>query len=232
MKLGTSQGSRGLILVREKGTIVRIMRTTMRSPVERLFPKARRRILAELLTDPGRRYYLREVAQRTGCPVSAAQRELSGLTAAGVLTRTREGNRTYFQANRACPFHAELRGLMLKTLGLADVLRSALAPLADRIRVAFVYGSIASGDPAPESDVDVFVVGRATFADVAAALAATQQKLSREVNPAVYPAAEFRRKAASGHHFVRSVLRGPKVFLIGDENELAGLGAKRLAQEA
>jgi len=208
------------------------MRTKARTDSEWLFPKARREVLGLLMINPDRRWHLREIVRRANCALGTVRRELEGLTAAGILTRSKDGNRVYFQANTACPTYPELRGLMLKTVGLADVLREVLAPLAGGIAVAFVYGSMASGESGPESDVDVLVVGGVKFAEVVAALGSAQGKLGREVNPTVYPPAEFRRKVADGHHFLQRVLEGRKLFLIGGEGELAGLGGKRLAEKA
>ena len=121
---------------------------------------------------------------------------------------------------------AELKSLLMKTAGLTDVLRTALAPLADHIDVAFVHGSIARGNERQGSDVDMMVVGDALFADVVAAIGPAQEQLQREVNPTVYPPAEFQMKLAAGHHFLKRVMAGNKVFLIGDER-----GLERLAEE-
>src|SRR5205807_9201083 len=126
----------------------------------------------------------------------------------------------FYQANRQCPLFPELQGLLVKTVGVADVLRAALAGLADRIQVAFLYGSMVKGSARSGSDVDVLVVGEVTFAELVRALGAAQERLGREVNPSVYPPNEFCRKLAQQHHFLTSVLREPKVFLVGDEHEL------------
>jgi predicted nucleotidyltransferase len=112
---------------------------------------------------------------------------------------------------------------MVKTAGLADILTQALEPLADDVRVAFVYGSLASGKESARSDVDVMVIGKASFGDVVKALRPAEARLSREVNPTVYPPAEFKAKLAAKHHFLTSVLNEPKVFLVGDEHDLEGL---------
>ncbi len=104
-----------------------------------------------------------------------------------------------------------------------------MAPLADQIEVAFVFGSFAQGKERQDSDVDVLVVGKATSADVTAAIGPAQEQLQREVNPSVYPPEEFRAKLAVGHHFLKNVMAGGKVFLIGDEDGLERLAAKRLA---
>ena len=128
-----------------------------------------------------------------------------------------------------CPVYPELAGLMRKTSGLGDVLRAALAGLEGRIQVAFVYGSQAKHEAGPDSDVDLMVIGEVGFAEVVSALAQAQDTLGREINPTVYSAGEFRGKAASGHPFVRSVLKDPKIFLIGDADELGKLATERVA---
>jgi predicted nucleotidyltransferase len=196
------------------------MRTKARAVSEWLLPKARREVLGLLLVNPERRWHLREIVRRTNCALGTVRRELEGLTSTGILIRSKDGNRVYFQANTALPTYPELRGLMVKTTGLADVLREALRPLASRITAAFVYGSMASGESGPQSDVDVMVVGRARFGDVVSALRPAEEKLNREINPTIYPSGEFRRKLASGHDFLRHVVEGPKVFLFGGEGEL------------
>jgi len=117
-------------------------------------------------------------------------------------------------------------------VGVADVLREMLAPLAERIRVAFVYGSIASGEERAGSDVDLMVVGEAKFGDVVSALAPAQQALRREVNPNVYPTLEFRKKTAAGEPFLKRVLAGRRIFVLGGEDDLGESRADRKAQGA
>jgi predicted nucleotidyltransferase len=199
------------------------MGTKQKQVADWLFPKARRKVLALLLMDRGRRWHLRQIVRRTGCGIGSVRRELAGLTAAGILTRTRDGNRTCYQADTNCPVHMELAGIIRKTCGLADVLRDALRGLGPRVRVAFIYGSQARADAASGSDVDLMVIGEAGFGEVVNALADAQDTLAREINPTVYSAAEFRDKVAAGHHFLRTVLNEPRIFLIGDADELAGL---------
>jgi predicted nucleotidyltransferase len=149
-----------------------------------------------------------------------------------VLVRKPVGNQVHFQANPTCPIYDELRGILKKTVGVADVLREALAPLADRIAVAFVYGSVASGEERAGSDLDVLIIGEARFAEVVAALDPAQELLRREVNPNLYSALEFRKKLAAGEPFLRRVLAGDKILIIGGEDELGKLAAHRKAQGA
>ena len=87
----------------------------------------------------------REIARLTSTMPGTLSRELALLTGAGLLSRTRTGNQVSYQANTSSPIFGELASIARKTFGLADVLKDALAPLADRIESAFVFGSAASG---------------------------------------------------------------------------------------
>jgi predicted nucleotidyltransferase len=202
------------------------------NPAALLFGRTRGRVLGLLLGHADEAYYLRQIARLTGAGPGAVQRELGQLTAAGLLQRTVRGRQVYFQANRGAPVFSELRSIFAKTTGLADILRQALAPVMDRGAVAFVFGSAARGELRAGSDIDLLVVGDVDFATVVAALAPAQERLGRDVNPSVYPPAEFRDKIAQRHHFLTSVLREPRLFVIGGDDELVGLGAKRLGSAA
>lgn len=190
-----------------------------------LFGKTRRALLALFFGLPDRSFYLREVVRTIGLGQGTVQRELGRLTAVGLLIRRRQGNQIYYQANSDSPIFGELKSLVVKTVGLTDVLRKALTRLADRINVAFVHGSLARGEGKADSDVDVIVVGDVSFGEVATALHTAQEALHREVNPVVYSATEFRKKLRAGHHFLTAILDTQRIFLVGGEHELAGLGA-------
>jgi len=205
------------------------MRTKPAGSGEVLFGAARRKILALLFGHSDQAYHLRQVVRETGLSPGGVHRELGQLAEAGIVTRSRQGRQVYFQANPACPIFAELKSLLVKTVGVADVLREALQPLAGRIRVAFVYGSFARGEERRSSDVDVMIVGDVSSAEVSDALGPPQRTLGREVNPVVYQEAEFRAKVAESRLFVKTVLREPKVFLLGDEHELERVASKSLA---
>ena len=195
-----------------------------------LFGVYRRDALALLLLHPEAALHVREIARVTGKAPGTLLRELDRLTEAGILLRKSVGNQVQFQANGACPIYEELRSILKKTAGVADVLRAALEPLTARIRAAFVYGSIARGDERAGSDLDVMVVGDADFADVVLALAPAGEALRREVNPNVYPPAEFAAKLAAAEPFLERVMADRKIFLIGAEDDLGQLAAHRKAQ--
>lgn len=192
---------------------------------EILFGKTRRALLSALYGHADEMFYLRQLARVSGSGMGAVQRELKALTEAGIVNRIEKGRQTYYQANPQCAVFAELKTLIMKTVGMGDVLRLALSHLAERIQSAFIYGSVARGVENKGSDVDVLIVGDVTFAEVVEALSPVQLTLNREINPTVYPVAEFRAKQKAGHHFIKSVLEGNKLFLIGDENDLAKMAS-------
>ena len=192
--------------------------------------KLRARILGWLFTHPDERYFGRQLESLLGEDSTNISRELARLAAMGVLTCQAEGRQKYYQANAACPVFSELRGLAAKTFGLAEALQECLRPLRRKVAAAFVYGSHAGGKAHAASDVDLMVIGKATFGEVVAALEPAQDRLGREVNPTVYPEAELRAKLAKKHHFLRAVMDGPKIFLVGDERVLKGLAEKRLVR--
>ena len=138
--------------------------------------------------------------------------------------RIRSGDLRQYRANRQCPLFDELKSIAIKTTGVAGVLREAFAGLAG-VEAAFIYGSIARGEAGAESDVDIMVIGSASFADVIAALEGARERLGRDINPRVYEVEEFHRKAAEGGGFLTDVLGGPKVFLVGDAAALERLRA-------
>lgn len=199
-------------------------------PAALFFGAYRRKVLGLLLLHPGEHFHLREIARATRTQPGTVRRELSLLARAGVIQRDVQGNQIRFGANETYPIYEELRSILKKTSGLSDQLRIALAPLTDRIAIAFVYGSIANGQERPTSDIDLLIVGTARFEDVIRALHPYQEELRREINPHVYSAAEFKRKAGEEHSFVARILTSPKLFVIGSDHELGKLDEDRKAQ--
>jgi predicted nucleotidyltransferase/DNA-binding HxlR family transcriptional regulator len=201
----------------------------MPSIAHHLLGQTRSAVLSTLLLHPEASLHVRELARLTGTSAGSLHRELRALSELGLLLRHEVGRQVHYRANPDSPVFAELAGLLRKTAGVADVLRDALAPLADKVTFAFVYGSIAAGTQRPGSDVDLMVLGRASFADLARALASAQAALRREVNPTVTTPREFKQKLIAGDGFARSVLKGPKLWLMGDESDFAELAAHRKA---
>jgi len=184
-----------------------------------LFGKAKRAILSRLLGNPDRRFYVRELARAAGLTPSTLTRDLSGLARAGVIKRSEEGRQVYYQANSSSPVFSELRGLVAKTFGIADVLRKTLEPVANRVQVAAIYGSVAKGEHGPGSDVDLLIVGDVTSSEIADDLLSAEESIGRSIGPTIYPPPEFRVQAKVSP-FLKAILQQPMIFLIGDKSEL------------
>jgi predicted nucleotidyltransferase len=174
-------------------------------PLDALLGSTRQRVLSQTHLQSGRWWYLHELARSLDLRPSSIQRELALLVAAGILTRRENGNRVYFKADTSCPIFPDIQNLLIKTVGLVDVLEDALKPLRSAIRMAFVYGSIASSLERSASDVDLMIIGSVRLADVAPILRKLEPRLGRSVNPTVYAPPEFAKKVKAGHNFLKNV---------------------------
>jgi DNA-binding transcriptional ArsR family regulator len=188
--------------------------------LDALLPKTRQEILAATLVQPEKAWYVSELARRMGVPSSSLQRELHDLSEVGILKIHRQGRMVYYQANTESPVFPDLRGLLLKTAGLVDVLAQAIKPLAGKLWAAFVYGSIAAGSEKSDSDIDLMLVGNVSPAELALPLRHAREMLGREINPTVYTPAEFDKKRAAQDPFLKQVLDKPRLVVLGNNNEL------------
>jgi len=189
--------------------------------LEALFTsQARIEILKLLFLISSNRHYLREIAALTNQPVRAVQRELARLEAAGLIQSWTEGNRKYFQADRELSVFPDIRSLLIKTAGMKELVKQHLLEAADSIQIAFLFGSYASGDETPSSDIDLMVIGDITGRSLAKVLAPVRDILGREINPVIMNLEEAQQKFLDRDPFIQSVLREPKIFLIGDKDEL------------
>ena len=197
-------------------------KTASPSLADALFAKVQQRVLGVLFGNPRRSFYANEVIGLARSGTGAVQRELARLEASGLVTVTRVGKQKHYQANARSPVFEELRALVLKTSGLADVLRAALAPVSEGIRAAFVYGSVVKGEDTAGSDIDLMVVSdRLTYADLFASLEEASTRLGRKVAPSIYSRQELSKRVEQDNAFVTRVLGQPKRWLNGDENDLA-----------
>lgn len=196
-------------------------------PIDALFPKVRRDILAATYGQPDRWWYLSVLAQQFNTTPSSLQRELQSMVSSGILRRKRDGRRTYFQAESASPIFSELRGIIVKTLGVEGALKEVMAKFGDRIACAFLYGSVARRQEHALSDVDLMIIGSVGLSELSPSLRMLEKKFGREINVKCYSPVEFREKVEAENHFVTSVLKGEKTFLKGDKDELESLAGKR-----
>ncbi|HEV2987547.1 MAG TPA: nucleotidyltransferase domain-containing protein [Candidatus Angelobacter sp.] len=195
-----------------------------------LFGQIRGGVLALLYGRTDQSFYVRQIARHLGASVGAVQRELEKLAQIGLIMRRASGNQVFYQVNEHSPVFSDMRSLVNKTVGVFNVLRAALEPLAGRIIIAFVYGSVAREEETAQSDIDLMIVGDVELDAVLSHLSGLEVTLGRPANPTVYSAKEFQQKIASGNHFVNAILKGKKVFLIGSEHELRKVGGIRLAK--
>lgn len=187
-----------------------------------LFPEYRRRILGLLLLRPDEALHGREIARRTGLPAGTITRELGKLAEVGLLDRQKRGNQQVYSAATSSPIFSELASILRKTSGLADVLVQALAPASHKLRVAFVFGSVAQGRETAGSDVDVMLIGNLGFREAVELLHPTQAVLGRDINPKTFSVEEFAAKARV-EPFLVDVLAKPKLFLIGNAHDVEEL---------
>lgn len=185
-----------------------------------LFKDYRRRVLGLLLLHPQKAYHVREIARLTGTVAGTLHKELSRLAEVSILIKQTSGNQVLYSANQNCPIFPELASILRKTSGVVDVLSDALTELSDEIQVALVFGSMAKGTETAESDLDLLVVGDISFAKVVEALYSAQEIIQREINPKVYSQSEWRKLRSSDSTFVTDLLDNPKLFIIGDMDDL------------
>ncbi len=184
-----------------------------------LFPQVRAEVLRLLFADPGKELHLRELSRLSQLALGTLQAEVRKLAAAELIVARRDGNRLYYRANTSHPVFPELQGLALKTTGLRERLVTALVGLAG-VRLAFVFGSQASGTAGAASDVDLLLVGSVGLRALAPRLRPVAEALGREINPHVLAPDTLSAKARSGDAFVTTVLAGPKLWIIGGADEL------------
>jgi predicted nucleotidyltransferase len=189
-----------------------------------IFGQTRGRILTLLYGHPDQTFFIRQISREIDTSIGTVQRELGTLSQIGLIVRSVSGRQVYYKANRNHPVFAEIHSLIAKTVGVFQLLGSALAPFAKRVSLAFVYGSMARQDENAGSDVDLMIVGDVALDEILMQLAPVERVLGRPINPTLYSVNEFKSRLQSGNHFLRSVLSGEKVLLIGDTNELGKVG--------
>lgn len=186
-----------------------------------LFSKVQQRVLALIFGQPERSFYTSEIIRTVQSGTGAVERELSRLQRSGLVSVERIGNQKHYRANHKSPIFTELQSLVIKTVALTEPLRKSLQPCADRIKAAFVYGSVAKGTDTAGSDIDLMVIGDAlNYSELYAALQDAETALGREVSPTFLSAKDWRRKASDKGSFISRVNALPKIFISGSEKDL------------
>jgi predicted nucleotidyltransferase len=195
------------------------MGSSYMSLADSLFPKARQRVLSLLFGSSDRTFYGNEVIKFAACGNGAVQRELARLESSGLIVSKEVGNQTHYQANRSSPIFAEMKSLITKTFGVADLLRRALSGRGAQIEKAFIFGSVASGEDTSVSDLDLMIVSETlSYSDLFSELENAEEQLGRKINPTVYAPSEFAKRIAEGNSFVQRVMERPKIWLIGEKS--------------
>lgn len=216
--MGNSAATKNTRSARRKAGVVRESAPT--SLADALFTTTQQRVLALLFGQPNRSFYASEMIERTGSGSGAVQRELKRLALSGLVTIKSIGNQRHYQANPASPVFEELCGLVKKTVALAEPIRESLAPLADRVSLALLYGSVAKGTDTARSYIDILIVADGiTLEDVYSALDPVEKELGRKISPTLYAPEEFARRKASNNPFLTRVLAGEHLVLIGKEDD-------------
>lgn len=186
-----------------------------------LFSKTQQRVLGLFFGQPDRQFFQQELINLSESGSGAVQRELSTLVESGLVEVTQFGSQKFYRANRAAPIFHELRGIVMKTVGLADPLRAALRPLGKRIAFAFIFGSVAKGTDRAQSDIDLLVVAdNLTLEQLFSRLASAERKLGRKINPTLYTGEDYRRRLQSGNAFLKKVRAGERIVLVGSEDDV------------
>jgi predicted nucleotidyltransferase len=192
------------------------------SLADALFTTTQQRVLALLFGQPSRSFFASELIELTGSGSGAVQRELKRLASSGLVTVTRIGKQKHYQANPNCPVFEELRGLVRKTVAMVEPIRQSLEPLADRIALALIYGSVVKGTDTANSDIDLLVVAnQLTLEEIYSAIAPAEADLDRKISPTLYTPKEFADRKAAGNAFLTRVLAGEHLVLMGSEDAAA-----------
>lgn len=194
------------------------------SLADALFSKVQQRVLALFFSNPERSFYTNEIIRMANSGTGAVLRELEKLSEVGLLIAKRHGNQKLYQVNKNSYLFGELRNIVLKTFGISDIIKEALAAVASRLRVAFIYGSIAKHQDTVNSDIDVMLIGYdLSYTELFPLLEAAQTKLGRQVNPTSYTPDEWAKKCKEGNHFIVEIIKKPKIFIVGNDDELASI---------
>lgn len=189
-----------------------------------LFSRVQQRVFALFFGNPERSYYTNEIIRLTKSGTGAVSRELAKLSSVGLITVKNVGNQKVYAVNKDSNLFSELRDIVLKTFGLAGVINNALDPVTPQIRVAFIYGSVAKHEDKVDSDIDLMIIGDdLSYADLFTQLESANEKLKRQINPTFYTPTEWARKHKDGNNFVTQVMAQPKIFIIGNDDELASI---------
>ena len=186
-----------------------------------LFTKTQQKVLGLLYGKPERSFYTNEIVRSANMGRGTVHRELERMVSAGLLVTSRTGNQQHYQANTECPVYNELLGIVRKSFGIVDLIKTAIKPIDSNIILSFIYGSIAKAQETTGSDIDLFIASNTLeYADVMNILPDSEQMLSRTINPTVYTIRQIRKKLKDKNAFMTRILEQPKLWVKGSEDDI------------
>ncbi len=191
--------------------------------IESLFGSTRKKVMSLFFLNSDKHYYFSEVARATGTRQGAIQRELKSLVSTGVLNAEVRGRQTFYSVNAGNPIYKELRGIVYKTFGVAEILKSALKPMKQKIKIAYIDGLPSYDEETDHKDIDLTIIGKLKFSEFASAVGKAEELLGRTINPTILPIDEFREELKSDDHFLNSAIKTPHTFLVGDQDDIRKL---------
>lgn len=181
--------------------------------------KTRQILLKAFFEAPDEERYTRQLAGKYHISVGTLHRELQKLSASGILKSRKIGNIKLFSLNKQNPIYEEIKNIISKTQGLIKFIKDAISGIKG-IKAAFIYGSFAKGDERQDSDVDLFLVGEIDEDELIIKISSLEKKLFREVNYTRYTRKEYEKEKMKKNSFILEVIKGGKIFIKGNENDL------------
>ena len=185
----------------------------------KLFSSTRAELLGLFFNNPDDKFYLREIARHIGKDAAGIKRELDNLVKIGLLAKEKRGVQKYYFANKSSPIFSEMKGLIFKTTGIQGAMKASLSRLKG-VKTAFIYGSYAKGSEKEDSNINLMVIGQANITELNDMVMGLEEKLKREIDYLVFDEQEYRKRKDSKDPFIREILKGKKIFLVGKEDEL------------
>jgi predicted nucleotidyltransferase/predicted transcriptional regulator with HTH domain len=190
-----------------------------RNVLTKLFSSTRAELLGLFFNNPDDRFYLREIARHIGKDAAGIKRELDNLVKMGLLAREKRGVQKYYFVNKNSPVFSEMKGLIFKTTGAQGAMKASLSRLKG-VKTAFIYGSYAKGSEKEDSNINLMVIGQANITELNDMVMGLEEKLKRDIDYLVFDEQEYRKRKESKDPFIRELLKGKKIFLVGKEDEL------------
>ena len=185
----------------------------------KLFSSTRAELLGLFFNNPDDRFYLREIARHIGKDAAGIKRELDKLVKLGLLALEKRGVQKYYFANKSSPIFSEMKGLIFKTTGVQGAMKTSLSRLKG-VKTAFIYGSYAKGAEKEDSNINLMVIGQANITELNDMVMGLEDKLKRDIDYLVFDEQEYRKRKETREPFIRELLKGKKIFLVGKEDEL------------